>query len=85
MAKFSLKNKTALVTGGGSGIGKAISKTFAKQGAKVHILDFNETSLKETVSEINFLTPIAEAHYCDVSIKKEVNLVIKKITKKKQY
>lgn len=82
MVKFSLKNKTVLVTGGGSGIGKAISKTFAKQGAKVHILDFNETSLKETVSEINFLTPIAEAHYCDVSIQKEVNLVIKKITKK---
>ena len=41
MTKFSLKNKVALVTGGGSGIGKAISKTFAAQGAKVHILDFN--------------------------------------------
>jgi len=82
MVKFSLKNKTVLVTGGGSGIGKAISKTFAKQGAKVHVIDFNEKSVKETVSEINFLTPIAEAHYCDVSIQKEVNLVIKKITKK---
>ena len=82
MAKFSLKNKTVLVTGGGSGIGKAISKTFAKQGAKVHILDFNETALKETVSEINFLTSSAEGHFCDVSIQKEVNLVIKKITEK---
>ena len=82
MVKFSLKNKTVLVTGGGSGIGKAISKTFAKQGAKVHILDFNETSLKETVSEINFLTSSAEGYFCDVSIQKEVNLIIKKITEK---
>ncbi|MDA8849109.1 SDR family oxidoreductase [Flavobacteriaceae bacterium] len=82
MIKFSLKNKTVIVTGGGSGIGKAISKTFAKQGAKVHILDFNETSLKETVSEINLLTSSAEGYFCDVSIQKEVNLIIKKITEK---
>ena len=33
--KFDLKGKTAIVTGGGSGIGKAISKTLAQQGANV--------------------------------------------------
>ena len=39
--KFSLPNKSVILTGGGSGIGNAIATTFAKQGAEVHILDFN--------------------------------------------
>ena len=34
--KFNLKGKTAIVTGGGSGIGKAISKALSEQGAAVH-------------------------------------------------
>jgi 2-keto-3-deoxy-L-fuconate dehydrogenase len=35
---FSLKNKSAVITGGGSSIGKAIAVLFAKQGATVHII-----------------------------------------------
>ena len=46
---FSLKNKTAIVTGGGSGIGKAISLLFAQQGAKVIILDLDEKGSEDTV------------------------------------
>ena len=43
---FSLQNKKAVVTGGGSGIGKAISVLFAKQGAEVHIIELTEESAK---------------------------------------
>jgi 2-keto-3-deoxy-L-fuconate dehydrogenase len=38
---FSLAHKTAVITGGGSGIGKAIAKLFAQQQATVHILELN--------------------------------------------
>ena len=79
--KFSLKNKIALVTGGGSGIGKAISMTFAQQGAKVHILDFNLEGAEETILEIEKLGGTGKAHQCDVSNQKNVTDVISSISK----
>jgi len=81
MTKFSLKNKVALVTGGGSGIGKIISLTFAKQGAKVHILDFDLNAAQTTVSEIHEVEAQAKAHECDVANQERVNEIITKITK----
>ena len=81
MSKFSLKNKTVLITGGGSGIGKAIAVTFAAQGAKTHILDFNENTAKETKEEINSFGAIAEVNVCDVSNQKTVNAVVAQIAK----
>lgn len=80
MSKFSLKNKVAVVTGGGSGIGKAISLTFAEQGAEVHILDFNLEAAQETVQEIEVANGKAVAHQCDVSSKASVDGVTDKIT-----
>ncbi|MDO7171635.1 SDR family NAD(P)-dependent oxidoreductase [Mariniflexile sp. AS56] len=80
MTKFSLKNKVALVTGGGSGIGKAISLTFAKQGAKVHILDFNLEAAQETVAEIEAFGEAAEAHKCDIANQTNVNSIVASIT-----
>lgn len=38
---FSLSGKKAVITGGGSGIGKAIALLFATQGAEVHIIEVN--------------------------------------------
>ena len=81
MSKFSLKGKTAIVTGGGSGIGKAIAKTFAAQGAAVHILDFNKKGADETAKEITAVNQKAVAYECDVSIQKNVNEVILEISK----
>ena len=43
---FQLNNKIALVTGGGSGIGKDVCKVLAKQGAHVIVVDLNADSAK---------------------------------------
>jgi 2-keto-3-deoxy-L-fuconate dehydrogenase len=75
---FSLKNKTAVITGGGSGIGKAISMLFAKQGATVHIIELNEQSAAQTVSEIKVFGN-AFSHACDVSKQGQVKEVFQKI------
>jgi len=49
---FKLTNKTAIVTGGGSGIGAAISLVFARQGAKVFIFDVDPEGGNQTVAQI---------------------------------
>jgi 2-keto-3-deoxy-L-fuconate dehydrogenase len=72
---FSLKNKTAVVTGGGSGIGKAIATVFAKQGAVVHIIELNEESATQAAKEIEALGGKAVAHSCDVSNQQKVNTI----------
>jgi 2-keto-3-deoxy-L-fuconate dehydrogenase len=68
---FSLEGKSAVITGGGSGIGKAISMLFAKQGATVHIIELNAAAAEQTVQEIG-LEGTAFAHGCDVSVQQQV-------------
>lgn len=80
--KFSLKNKVAIVTGGGSGIGKAISKTLAQQGAYVHILELNADNGKTTKDEIESDGGSAEIHACNVANQEDVSNVINKISEK---
>ena len=64
---FQLNNKTALVTGGGSGIGKDVCKVLAKQGAHVIVVDLNTESAKGTVDEITANGNNAEALTLDVT------------------
>ncbi|MBS1504699.1 MAG: SDR family oxidoreductase [Bacteroidetes bacterium] len=66
---FSLQNKTAIITGGGSGIGKAVAVLFAKQGANVHIIDLDEKTASETVKEIG---GTAAYHICNVADQNQV-------------
>ena len=78
---FSLKGKTAIITGGGSGIGKAISTTFAKQGAHVCILDFNEENGNAAVSEIEKDKGSASFYQCDVANQEQMELIFSEIAK----
>ncbi len=80
--KFSLNNKTAIVTGGGSGIGKAISKTLAQQGAYIHILELSVENATLTKTEIENGGGKAEVHQCNVSDQHDVLRVINGIASK---
>ncbi len=78
---FSLKNKSAVITGGGSGIGKAISVLFAAQGAHVHIIELDEKAASSTVEEIQQTGGIAFSHVCDVSDQRQVVKVFNSIAR----
>jgi 2-keto-3-deoxy-L-fuconate dehydrogenase len=69
---FSLVGKKAVVTGGGSGIGKAIAMVLASQGAEVHILELNKEQAESTVHEIISNGNKAFSYSCDVADQKTV-------------
>ncbi len=77
--KFSLKEKSAIVTGRASGIGKAISETFAGQGATVHILEMNMELAQSVADAIKNHGGKAVAHQCDVSVQEQAVKAIKSI------
>lgn len=76
---MKLKDKIAIVTGGGSGIGKAISQTFAEEGAFVHILDLNEKAGANVVESISRKGGKAQLHVCSVANQKVVMNVVDRI------
>jgi NAD(P)-dependent dehydrogenase (short-subunit alcohol dehydrogenase family) len=76
---FSLKNKLAVITGAGSGIGKAMAILFAKQGAAVHIIEFNLEAAENVVAEIIASGGNSKAHRCDVSDQLEMKKVFDSI------
>lgn len=77
----SLKDKCAVVTGAGLGIGRATALLLAKNGAKVIVSDVNETTGKETVAIIKKEGGDATFIACDVSQKDQVkNLMVQAIS-----
>jgi 2-keto-3-deoxy-L-fuconate dehydrogenase len=79
---FSLQKKIAIITGAGSGIGKAMAILFARQGAIVYILDFNRQAALEVEELIRAEAGQAHGIGCDVSDAAMVNEVVKDIVKK---
>ena len=76
---FSLEGKIAVVTGGGSGIGLAISKVFAQQGATIDILEVDEEAGEAAVKEIAEAGGTASSHVCDVTLPDKVKATFEEI------
>jgi 2-keto-3-deoxy-L-fuconate dehydrogenase len=69
----------AVVTGAGSGIGRAIALRFAVEGAVVRVVDIDEKAARGTVEEITAAEASASAHSCDVSNQKSVDELFRKL------
>jgi 2-keto-3-deoxy-L-fuconate dehydrogenase len=69
---FSLEGKSAVITGAGSGIGKATALLFGKQGALVHLVDLNEEQAVSTADEIESAGGNAVLHTCSVTDQKRM-------------
>ncbi len=67
MSLFRLRNKTALVTGAGSGIGRAAAFRLAGDGARVIVTDFNEKAARDVGEEIVSLSGDAYSARLDVT------------------
>jgi NAD(P)-dependent dehydrogenase (short-subunit alcohol dehydrogenase family) len=76
---FELNDKKAVVTGGGSGIGKAIATLFAERGAIVHVVDLNDAASAGVVEEIRAQGGQAVGHACDVSRQADVKALMERI------
>ena len=66
-SNFSLQGKVSVVTGGGSGIGRAIAQRFAAAGSSVRILDLNLAEAGKVVAEIRQAGGSASSFACDVT------------------
>jgi 2-keto-3-deoxy-L-fuconate dehydrogenase len=76
---FRLDGKTAIVTGGGSGIGLAIATTFAQNGARVFALDRDLKAADAAVENIRASGGVASAIECDVAIAEWVEAAFTRI------
>lgn len=76
-----LENKVAIITGSGSGIGKEIALTYAKEGANIVVADFNEAGIQQTVKELNELGTKAIGVKVDVTNEEDISKMVDETVK----
>ena len=81
LKKINLKNKTALVTGAGKGLGKACAIALAEAGAKVIILSRTKSDLVNVSKIIKRTKGSSKSFVCDVTQVEEFKNILKKISR----
>ena len=82
MNEFSLKNRTAIVTGGAQGFGLAMTKRFLDSGASVIIWDLDKIAAEEAIKKSN--NPKLSSTIIDVTNFEQVSAEVEKVTKDKK-
>ncbi len=77
-----LEGKVALITGAGSGIGEATALEFAKEGAKVVVLDLNSTNAQRVSESINQLGWDSISIIADVSVARDLEQAVSQVVGK---
>lgn len=78
---MELQDQVAIITGGGSGIGRAIALRFARAGANVAIADLNGAGAEETAEQVRKIGTKAIAKVTDVSNFEQVQALIAEVVK----
>lgn len=79
---FDVSGKTAVVTGGGSGLGAAIAIGYAQAGMKVAVVDVNDEGMENTTATITSQGGDSAAFHCDVTSSQNLNDIAIKIHEK---
>jgi len=82
MNKFSLDNRTAIVTGGAQGFGLAMTERFLDSGANVIIWDFDKLAVEKTIKKLN--NPKVSSTIIDVTNFDQISTEVERITKNKK-